>query len=154
MANVLNVPHFPQAADGQCLPACVQMVLAYHGITRSQAELARRLGVRPNVGTPHSRIIEVTSFNVDVTYAAGGDFTLREYLERELPAIVFVQAAELPHWRGHKPRHALVVVGMEGNAVFVLDPAALPGPLSIPADDLMLAWDETDNTFAVIAQKP
>ncbi|MBE7469862.1 MAG: hypothetical protein DPW09_20670 [Anaerolineae bacterium] len=40
MSNSLPIPHRPQLADGYCLPACVQMVLAYWGIERDQAELA------------------------------------------------------------------------------------------------------------------
>ncbi|MCB0088080.1 MAG: C39 family peptidase [Caldilineaceae bacterium] len=35
MSSSLSVPHFPQQADGYCLPACVQMVMAYWGIDRS-----------------------------------------------------------------------------------------------------------------------
>ena len=31
-SNFLNVPHYPQTDDGYCLPACVQMVLAYLGL--------------------------------------------------------------------------------------------------------------------------
>lgn len=153
MANVLNVPHFPQTTDGLCLPACAQMVLTYLGVACSQSDLARQLGTRPNIGTPHSRIMGLRSLGVQVTYAAGGDLnTLRNHLEHNLPVIVFVQAAELPHWREHKSRHALVVIGIDENAITILDPAASSSPISIPPDDFMLAWDEADNTFAVIAR--
>jgi len=51
MANVLNVPHFPQTTEGGCLPACAQMVLAYLGEEHSQAELVRKLGTRSHIGT-------------------------------------------------------------------------------------------------------
>ncbi len=61
MANVLSVPHFRQESDGYCLPACAQMVLSYLGVVRSQADLARQLGARPNIGTPHSHLTRLTS---------------------------------------------------------------------------------------------
>ncbi len=56
MANILNVPHRQQESDGLCLPACVQMVLAYLGEIHSQSALARKMGTRPNIGTPHRYI--------------------------------------------------------------------------------------------------
>ena len=31
----LSVPHIQQIEDGYCLPACVEMVLAFYGIQRS-----------------------------------------------------------------------------------------------------------------------
>ncbi len=99
MAKVLkrSVPHFQQA-DGLCLPACAQMVLAYLDIPCSQANLARRLRTRPNIGTPHSHIIRLKSSETDVHYAANGTAaTLRSYIERELPVIIFVQTSELSH---------------------------------------------------------
>jgi len=156
VANVLkkSVPHFPQQADGFCLPACAQMVLAYLDAPCSQADLARRLGTRSHIGTPHSHIIRLRSSETSVRYEANGTAaTLYSYIERELPVIMFVQTSELPHWRGHKSRHALVVVGVDDESVSVLDPGASPDLISVPLGDLLLAWDETDATFAVLSRR-
>lgn len=149
--TALSVPHFPQQADGGCLPACVQMVLAYLGIASSQADLARQLGTRSHIGTPHSRIVQLRSARLDVTWATGGAAALRRFIERGLPVIAFVQAAELPHWRDHKSRHAVVVIDMDDATVSVLDPAMPPEPQVVPLGDFMLAWDEMDNAYAVIS---
>jgi len=151
MANVLSVPHFPQETDGYCLPACAQMVLKYLGVVRSQAELALQLGTRANIGTPHSHLTRLKSPTIDVLYAAGDWDDLQQHLEQERPVIVFVQAGELPHWRGRKSRHAVVVVGIGLDTASVLDPASSPKPIDVPVGDFMLAWDEFDNTFAVIS---
>ena len=151
MANVLSVPHLPQAADGYCLPACAQMVLTYLGVIRSQADLARLLGTRANIGTPHRHLTRLRSSAIDVLYAAGDLEDVQRHLEQGHPVIVFVQAGELPHWRGRTSRHALVVVGMDKDVVSVLDPAAPPEPIAVPRDDFMLAWDEMGNTFAAIS---
>lgn len=152
MANDLSLPHFSQSNDGYCLPACAQMVLTYLGVACSQTDLVRQLGTYPRVGTPQANIERLRSFGLDVIYAAHGDAgTLLECIERRLPAIVFVQTSELPHWHGHVSRHAMVVVGMDNVAVRVLDPAMTPEPLTVPLGDFMLAWDEVDNTCAVIS---
>jgi len=47
----LSVPHHKQSRDGQCLPACARMVLAYLGQDLDEARLARLLRTRP-FGTP------------------------------------------------------------------------------------------------------
>lgn len=152
MANDLSVPHFPQSVDGSCLPACAQMVLTYLGIVCSQADLARQLGTRPRIGTPQANIERLRSLGLDVIYVVHGDAeALRELIKRRLPAIVFVQTSELPYWHGHVSRHALVVVGIDNVTVRVLDPAMAPEPLTVPLGDFMLAWDEVDNTCAVIS---
>jgi ABC-type bacteriocin/lantibiotic exporter with double-glycine peptidase domain len=153
VASVLKVPHFRQETDGLCPPACVQMVLAYWGLSHSQSELVQWLGTRPHIGTPHRHINRLRSAEIDVFYAADGSTeTLHVYLERGLPVIVFVQVAELPHWQGHSARHALVVIGMEDTSVVVLDPAASPGPIRVPLDDFLLAWEEMDATYAVVSR--
>jgi len=151
VANVLSVPHFSQETDGYCLPACAQMVLNYLGVVRSQAEIALQLGTRANIGTPHSHLTRLKSPTIDVLYAAGDWDDLQQNLGQERPVIVFVQAGELPHWRGRKSRHAVVAVAIGPDIVTVLDPASSPEPIDMPVGDFMLAWDEFDNTFAVIS---
>lgn len=46
MPRRLPVPHRSQLAEGYCLPACVEMVLAYWGVERKQSALAARMGMR------------------------------------------------------------------------------------------------------------
>lgn len=151
MANVLSVPHFSQTVEGSCLPACAQMVLAYLGEKHSQATLARQLGTRPHIGTPHRNINRLRSVTIDVRYAAEGTLDiLHASLAQQLPIIVFVQTAELPHWQGHTSRHTLVVVGETETAVWVLDPAMPAEPISVPSGDFLLAWEEMDATYAVL----
>ena len=54
MLKPLPVPHYRQLNDGCCLPAWVQMVLAYWNIERRQQALARQLHMVPDAGTPAS----------------------------------------------------------------------------------------------------
>jgi hypothetical protein len=131
------------------------MVLAYLGLSSSQASLGQRMGTRPHIGTPHRYITQLRTAEVDVLYAANGSLaTLRTYLEHGLPIIVFVQTAELPYWQGHRARHALVVIGTEKNdiSVIILDPYMPPDPIAVPQGDFLLAWEEMDATYAVLSR--
>lgn len=153
MANVLSLPHHPQKADGYCLPACVQMVLAHLGVFRSQEQVARQLGTRPGLGTPHSNVVRLESPDLRVVYGEGDLDMLRYHLERRAPVIVFVQAGEFPHWSGRTFRHAVVAVDLDDAFVYILDPASEADSIAVPQADFLLAWDEMDNTCAVITQR-
>ncbi len=51
MKSAIQLSHAQQSTEGYCLPACVQMVLAYWGLQRSEAAIRRVLGTRA-FGTP------------------------------------------------------------------------------------------------------
>jgi hypothetical protein len=72
----LDVPYHPQVDDGYCLPACVQMVLAYLGLPSTQEHLARELDVRPPLGAPASNVTRLSPSTIsEVTPCAGGSST-------------------------------------------------------------------------------
>jgi len=149
-SSPLNVPYYPQADDGYCLAACVQMVLAYLGFSRTQDRLARKLDTRPPLGAPASNVTHLRSNVLDVTFTSGDLDDLQSHLARGNPPIVFVQASEFPHWRGHVSQHAVVVVGIDEQSVHILDPAANATPISIPTGDFLLAWSELGYIYALI----
>lgn len=146
----LDVPYRAQADDGFCLPACVQMVLEYLGVPESQQSLARKLDVRPPLGAPASNVTRLRSDILETTCATGTLDDLRLCVARGHAPIVFVQAGELPHWRGRKSQHALVVVGVTEAPVSVLDPGADEKPIPVPMGDFTLAWLEMDCLYALI----
>jgi ABC-type bacteriocin/lantibiotic exporter with double-glycine peptidase domain len=152
-SSPLDVPYHPQVDDGYCLPACVQMVLAYLGLPSTQEHLTRELDVRPPLGAPASNVTRLRPDALDVTLAPGDLDDLRGCLARGDPPIVFVQAGEFPHWRGHVAQHAVVVVKADEESVHVLDPAATESPLPVPVDDFMLAWSEMECLYAVLTLK-
>ena len=152
VAATLPLPHKPQQGDGYCLPACVQMVLANLGITRTQEALAKILGLNPPFGTRHSNIKKLASARLKVTYAAGDLTDIRRWLEQETPVIVFVQAGDLPHWARYQFQHAVVVVGIEGQTIYLLDPALDSGPTAVDEAAFMLAWSWLDYTYATLTR--
>jgi hypothetical protein len=85
MLTGLSVPHHPQLADGLCLPACAQMVLAYCGIYRSQNSLARQLQTIPGAGTPGSRLRNLASHGLAIHYSEGTLDDLRVAIAHAIP---------------------------------------------------------------------
>ncbi|MBX3049893.1 MAG: C39 family peptidase [Caldilineaceae bacterium] len=150
MENLLRVPFYLQQGDGNCLPACAQMVLAYYGIGRSQRQLSTLLSVRPNLGTPASTIQRIQSRTISVEYSSATLTKLTEATQNGLPVIAFIQAAELPCWRDQYFQHAVVIVGVEAGTVYLLDPASKSSPDAVSEGDFMLAWDEVENLCAIV----
>lgn len=148
----LDVPYHPQADDGYCLPACVQMVLDYMDLSVTQKQLSHKLDLRPPLGAPASNVTNLRSDVLDVTCTSGTLNDLRSHVSHGHPPIVFVQASELPHWRGHISQHALVVVGIDERSIHILDPAADDSPIPIPIGDFMLAWIEMDYLYALLTR--
>jgi len=129
------------------------MVLAHLGVFRSQTNLARLMRTQRGVGTPASNITWLASEQLSVTYTSGSLKNLATWLNRDVPVIVFVQAGELPHWRGERAHRAIVVVGMESQAVQILDPAMEANVITVPRDDFILAWDERDYVYATVTRR-
>lgn len=144
----LPVPHFEQSANGQCLPACARMVLAYLGHEIEEVQVANILRSR-SFGTPAPNIRHLESLGFSVTYGQMSLSRLRAYLQKDIPCILFVQAGELPYSES-EGFHAVVVVGVSEQIVHINDPALDTGPRSVPLDYVLLAWSEFEYKGAII----
>jgi ABC-type bacteriocin/lantibiotic exporter with double-glycine peptidase domain len=144
----LPVPHYKQSAEGQCLAACVCMVLSYPGREMEETRIASILRSY-SFGTPAPNIRYLESLGLSVRYGQMSVSRLCAHLQQDTPCILFVQANELPYSRS-EGFHAVVVVGLRGETAYVNDPALDFGPQSVSFDDLRLAWSEFEYKGAVI----
>src|SRR3712207_4617475 len=85
----LNVTHYKQEFNYSCVAACVRMVLAYHGLNLSEAELRTLLDTRPT-GTRARNLLAVVSLGFDVRLGTSNLARLRDALDAGLPPIVFI----------------------------------------------------------------
>lgn len=153
MANALAIQHSQQIEDGYCLPACIQMGLAYLGIVRSQQEIARIIKIRRGFGAGAPNVTNLQTKQIAVAYYVHGTIKdIHQKLRDGYPSIVFIQAGELPYWRNVSAQHAVLVVGLDGNTIYLHDPALNNGPTHVTLGDFLLAWDEMDNRYAVISE--
>jgi ABC-type bacteriocin/lantibiotic exporter with double-glycine peptidase domain len=147
----LPVPHRKQLDIGYCLPACLEMVLAYLGIERNQADLASQLDLIPGVGVPSSRVQRLVSHRLAVTHTEGEPSHLLAALGQGHPIILNVMTRQLPYW-SEDTYHALVFTGIEGNLATVNDPA-FGQPIMVSFAELVLAWDDAANLYTVLTRK-
>lgn len=154
MPNLLDVPYSSQLAHGYCLPACAQMALAYLGIEHSQEALARTLDIIENFGVPASHLLKLRSRDVFVVYETEGSIQILDHwLKEQTPVITFVRTNLLAYWQGQVAQHAVLVVGLEDPYIYLLDPAKTSDVIPVHVDEFLLAWDEMEFSYAVIARR-
>jgi len=146
--TLLPIPHHLQRSDGDCLAACAAMVLDHLDVPVDYDHLLQLLGVKP-YGTPGSRLNNLVDLGVHVRYARGTLDELFDHLALGRPCIILVRTGQLPYW-SYATNHAVLVVGLDEQAVYVNDPAFEQAPQCVPRADFELAWLEFDYRYAVV----
>ena len=144
---ILPVPHLPQPYPGECLAACSAMSLTYLGIPVSYKSLLNLLQIKRGFGTASSNIRALKQLGVTVVYEQGTFDELYHHLNNNHPCIAFVEAGELPYWH-EASSHAVLVVGLETEFVYLNDPAVAVAPIRVPWGDFDLACLEHDEFYA------
>jgi ABC-type bacteriocin/lantibiotic exporter with double-glycine peptidase domain len=146
--TLLLVPHRTQRQQADCLAACAAMVLEYLGQPADYARLVALLDVR-DFGAPSSNIRRLAQLGLSVSFCQGVQADLQAHLLRGEPCIVFVRTGELPYW-SEDTGHAVVLVGLDDDHVYLNDPAFVQAPQSASLGDFLLAWLEFDYDYAVV----
>lgn len=147
---VLPVPHLRQKKWGECLPTCAYMVLTYIKRRTIYWRLRHVLGTK-EFGTPFSNIQNLERMGVTVEFGNRGNFDLLyDYLTKNQPCIVSVETSELPHWHDNT-LHAVVVVGMDKQLLYINDPEFEKSPIPVSYGDFDLAWLAQNERYAVLS---
>jgi ABC-type bacteriocin/lantibiotic exporter with double-glycine peptidase domain len=147
----MHVPHHKQERDYSCLPACVKMVLAYHGLEKNEAELRILLKTRPGGTSPVQVIWRLPELGFDASVELGSESALHNYLHSNVPCIVHVWTPPLPYWDS-EAIHALVVTAIDDRNVLVNDPVLADGSKEVPLDAFLEAWAATDHFMIIITK--
>lgn len=136
---ILPVPHYQQAYNYTCVPACARMILAYFGHEHDEAELALTFKTIPFLGTQPDQVVsglETLGYHA-LWFENATIERMKDILAVEWPLIVFLRAQDLPH--GRTRLHALVIIGIEDDAIVCLDPT-LADRLKISPSSFVSLW--------------
>jgi len=128
------------------------MVLDYIGQPVNYDRLLRLLQIDPEYGTVARNILRLSELGVEVLYTRGTLDDIRNHLAANQPCIAFVNTGELPYWK-ERTGHAVVVIGIDDESVYLNDPAFTAAPQVISHGDFLLAWMEVEEYYAVIQRK-
>jgi ABC-type bacteriocin/lantibiotic exporter with double-glycine peptidase domain len=154
---LLKLAHVRQQQQADCLVACAAMVLDHLHVPMSYSRIRQALGTTSE-GTPFSRLSRLQSVGLKIMRGEGSLPILRAYLSASLPIIVDVDTSELPYWQmrtdipenERATAHAIVIVGIEDQALYAYDPDIEEAPQVIGIGDFELAWLIRDYRYAVI----
>ena len=151
---LLNVPPRRQEQRSDCLPACVAMALDYLGRPMLYRRLLSLLGAR-DFGMPAGNILRLNESGIGVytTLTHSNLDDVRSHLLADRPVIALISTADLPYG-SENADHALVIVGMDDNIIYVNDPCFDQSPQSVSRSHFELAWLRFDNMCAVLKTSP
>lgn len=118
------------------------MVLAYQGVRVAEEAMCDHLRT-DEAGTSLvdlDTLLEQVVPHCQVRVEASSLDSLRQSLRDGVPPIVIVNTAPLRSYWQRECAHALVVVGIEEQLVFVNDPFFDDAPKRIPAAEFLAAW--------------
>jgi len=146
---ILPVPHVPQREQRECLAACAAMLLGHIGLSTNYDQLLKLLRVTTNVGAPASNIRRLEALGVTVIYKQGNWAELQDHLMNNRPCMTPVQTEELSYW-AEQTDHAIVVVGLDEEFIYLNDPAFPNAPIQVSRGEFDLAWLARDEAYAVV----
>lgn len=146
---LLSVSHRSQRYRSDCLAACAEMVLAHLEVPIAYPRLIKTLRIDINVGAPFSNILRLENRRLLVIVEHGTVEMLYRLLSAGWPVIVAVDTAQLPYW-DESTYHAVVVVGMDEQMIYINDPAFATAPIQITHEEFALAWFEHDDLYALL----
>jgi predicted double-glycine peptidase len=149
--RLVPVPLISQSAPWTCGPAALMAALVYFGVfDEAESRLDAELGATPDEGT-HVRDIVAGARRFGLSAEAQTGLTL-ESLNRELAGgavvIVALQAwasGAVTDWRSDwEDGHYVVVVGVTGDRVYVMDPSVRTGYAYLPRRQFLDRWHDYD----------
>jgi len=139
----IPVPHLQQELDYSCVPACVRMVLAFHGTQVSESQLRALFKTRPGGTSIANVLLQLPELGHTASVYSASLFELEQLVEAQVPCIVQVWTEYISYWR-ETWMHDLVVVGSEDDKLLVNDPAFSDAPKTVAKDEFERAWAAAD----------
>jgi hypothetical protein len=134
------------------------MVLTYLPLSIPYHRVRRVLGTTEE-GTPFHHLDRLRRWGLTVVLDEGTIAALASHLQVGLPVVVDVVPGELPYWQARTDivdlekvtAHAVIVVGLDDQTLYVNDPDFEVAPQEVSLGDFDLAWQARDYRYAVIS---
>ena len=147
----IQKPHCRQEKSYTCVPASVRMMLAFHGIERTESYLARILKTKFYGTNVHNiKFIEDERIGLKVSIRLFSLDELKRTLSQNQPCIVPLRTKCLSYFP-YDCLHTLVVTGYDdtGN-ILVNDPNFDSEIIFIEESKFIEAWAESDGLVILI----
>lgn len=147
--NLLPISHRQQIQQADCLAACAAMLLDYLQVPMQYEHLLRLLKVR-SFGTSLFNLRNLQTLGLFILIEEGDLARLQTHLAIGLPPIVAVSTARLSSYWTEDTDHAVVVIGIDNEFVYLHDPDLSSAPTVVTIEEFESAWLDQDYWYAVI----
>jgi len=115
--------------------------------------------VQPKGGAAFDRLAQLQELGLSVKIRRNDDLrVLVAHWETWLPLTVAVETWALPYWQSRadlddnekETNHAVVVVGLVDDTIYLNDPSFAEAPQMVPVDAFLAAWAGFAYLYAVI----
>ena len=145
---MINVPFFLQKLKSSCFPACLKMILSFHGINIEENELIKLCNVGEGRGASWfdaKKAVESLGLEFFMKVNSTID-ELKSLVDMETPVIVGVDIFDLG-WDNHQG-HTIIILEVNGEIVYH-DPQR-GAQLNISKDQFIEIWKKRDNRLGYI----
>jgi predicted double-glycine peptidase len=124
------------------------MPLNFVDVVVPYQRLLRILNIQ-SFGTPARNLYRLSQLGVEVIYREGAMSILEDIIGNGRPCIALVRTEFLHYWT-YSTDHAVVVVGIENDNVFLNDPAFAEHPMQVTKLEFELAWMEFNYRYCTV----
>lgn len=135
--NFLPVSHRQQRQQSDCLAVCAAMVLDYLQVPINYPRLLKLLETKP-FGTVFGNLRSLQVLGLHVLIEEGSRDRLAGYIATGLPCIAAIKTGP-PAWH-HVTNHAIIVVGIDEETVYLHDPEQASGPQTMTYKEFAVYW--------------
>lgn len=139
---MIEILPFRQSDGSRCGPAVIKMILLYYGIDRTEDDICTACNWTYELGCTNEQMKSaIESYGLGCELYENGTLEDLEYwIRHHVPVIVdWFSPGILPGLSDMPNGHASIVVGIDRESVYLLDPE-FGGTRSIPRDDFMRCW--------------
>ncbi len=152
--NLLDVPSVTQSTDYSCGAAALLSILYFYGERKlDEITLIKELKSSPETGTEIEPIVEFAKTKgLTVVHKEKGTWDeLKEHLAKKQVSLVSLQAwdetSKEPNYiESWESGHYLVVIGMDENRIYFMDPASLGTRGYLEKQDFLSRWHDVGPT--------
>jgi ABC-type bacteriocin/lantibiotic exporter with double-glycine peptidase domain len=125
------------------------MVLAFYGQPVTESQLRALFKTHPSATSLANVLLRLPELGFYASVISASFFDLERNMENGVPCIVQVWTEHLSYWHDLW-MHDLVVVGIEGETVWVNDPAFPKAPRTVAKHEFERAWAAADRLLIQI----
>ena len=150
----ISVPYFRQETNYTCGPACLRMILSFHGINQTEDDLV----TLSNCTTKGTYIKKLTSaanhFNIHANYTKNSNLShIKQEINTGRPIIVLIKPKYIYEDNKQNHSHYIVIMDIKNDKIIYNDPGIRNGKLLYCEEEAFIKGWSVENNRTISFKK-